>query len=180
MTLRDFETFDDKELKLGIARGLDMTLEKSCEIAEISMSTGNRWIVDDKLKRLIALTKTVVAQRTEKMTSEVVRTAQQRMMWVFDEAFKLTEKLIEKAKGRGDELTAEELMDIHKNITVWAAKYNVSEAPKRLESYNQNTHVHAHVIGFGDAENILRTRQMVDAAQSLPVIDVDPSDGNAN
>lgn len=174
MTLRDFETFDDKELKLGIARGLDLTVEKSAEAAEVSMSTANRWILDDKIKRLISITRTVAAGRAEKVATDVVRTAQQRMMWVFDEAFKLTEKLIEKAKEKDDKLTTEELMDIHKNITVWAAKYNVSEAPKRLESYNQNTHVHAHVIGFADAAHILETRRIIAAAQQS----IEPSNGN--
>lgn len=175
MTIREFDTFDDAELKLGIARGLDLTVEKSAEAASISLSTANRWIVDDKIKRLISITRTAAAGRAEKVATDVVRTAQQRMMWVFDEAFKLTEKLIEKAKEKGDKLTSEELMEIHKNITVWAAKYNVSEAPKRLESYNQNTHVHAHVIGFADAANILATRQMIAGAQpQLP-----PQDGSA-
>lgn len=177
MTLRDFDSFDDKELKLGIARGLDLTVEKAAELAEVSMSTANRWILDDKIKRLISITRTVCAQRTEKVTAEVANDARTRMSKIFDSALTKTEQLLRKMDEKGDNATVEELMEVHKYITMSAAKYQLSEAPKRIKIDEEHRHLHAHVVRFADVESMIRTRQMIAGAQQL-LPATEPSDGN--
>lgn len=85
---------------------------------------------------------TLLAVQTSKTVVEVKARAEDRVKNVFGRALTLTEKAIKKAEDKGDDITLEELMDIHNKITVWSSKFIVSEAPKHLKVGGEVIHTH--------------------------------------
>lgn len=156
-------------IKCAIARGVGLTLQQTADVTQTSMSSVQRYLRDDICPEIEAFTRGAAAMNHTIAVEGVQKSATDRMEWVFDNSFKLTERLIKRALDKGDEATAEELMEIHKNITVWAAKYRMSEAPRRLQIDATHAHEHKHVVTLSEAKNILETRELI--AQNSPLLE---------
>lgn len=169
--------FDDTDLKIGFGRALGISLEKLSEICGVAVSTISRRVQEIRVQRAESIGRMMVAQQGAKIAEDVARSASERMKGVFDKSFQLTERLIKKAESMGDDISLETLMDIHKNLTVWATRYTLSEAPKRIQMSGGQIHAHVFIGSLKEAENIIRTRDMLGAAAPAieGAIDVEPT-----
>lgn len=166
-------SFSDLDIKIGVARALGLSNEKTAEVADCSISTVKRRIVEPDIKRLEALARTILTLADANKASAVVATAQERVSALFDRAFLITERLIQKAEDLGDLITLEQAMDIHKNLTVWAGKHVVSEAPKRLEVDQKHEVTHRMVPStiFAALENVMREQRALPEAIEAEIVE---------
>ncbi len=163
-----------EQIRAAVARGLGFSHAKVAEFSCVSESTVKRWQSTPEYDSLVS----VVAEcnaifrstATQETLADATKSAAERVASLFDRAFKLTEKLIAKAEQDGDSATIEDLMEIHKNITVWAAKHVVSEAPKRMQIESTNKHEHVHVFSLAEAENLLATKNELARVQPKALI----------
>lgn len=161
---------DELSHRVAVGRALGWTLERIAESTERSVSTIHGRTSDPEVVQLEALTRTMLAQSEAKSVEKAVKTAKERMAFIFDASFRQTELLLQKAEAKGDELTIDQLMEIHKNITVWATKYELSEAPKRMQVEGSHTHTHVHTLSLAEAENVIATRRQLTSVQERPLI----------
>ena len=121
-----------------------MSVEKTAEFLGVAPNTvrnridGNRQYV----MAVKAETESVLAVSAAKKVEELVRPAEERIKSFFDRAFRLSERALERAEAQGEDIDIKTLMAIHKDFTVWSAKFSASEAPKRLEVGGGVEHVH--------------------------------------
>lgn len=156
---------DDDRLKTGIAFGFNASQEDTAEFAGKSLSTVKRWKTDPEIIRVseaVAAYKSIDAsKRVKNAVTEAVGNAEDRIRRIFDRATRLTERAVERVEALGDNATIEELMEMHKQITVWASKYAASEAPKRISVEGTMEHTFKAAISLADAENLLIARKQL-------------------
>lgn len=139
-----------RRAKFAVLDGLGFTVEKASERIGVTRQTHYNDVgVDPEFFR--DLSSFVSTLKDEVIATEISRRqtalkAEDRIKAVFDRSFRITERLIDKAEEMGDEITVEQAMEIHKNITMWAAKFAASEAPKRVEVKGAFDHKHQVVI----------------------------------
>lgn len=172
--------YSDSDLKIIAGLAIGLTIEKIADLAEISVSTVKRRKSATEIARGEAIMRGLIAQGETKTLEKVARDANERMTDVFDRAFALSEKLLNKAEALGDGATVEQLADIHKNFTMWAAKYKLSEAPKRLRHEGSVSHLHGVIqLTAEDKATLMGALRVTQAANkgliagADDVIDVD-------
>ena len=85
------------------------------------------------------------AARTANKSSDLIASAQDRIKGLFDKAFLVSERAVNRALEMGDDIGYEQALEVHKSFTTWAAKFAASEAPKRLEMAGRVDHQH-HLV----------------------------------
>ncbi len=161
-------------MRAAIGLGMGFTNDEAAKFAGKSVDVVKRYKTDPPVQKVIAHVEAAVAIQRSKSIGEAVagasEAAEDRIKRLFDRTFKLTERLVKQAEDAGDALTLAELMDIHKNITVWASKFAASEAPKRFDVNSKSTQLHVHVLSLSEAGNLLRTRQELQSLQPKALI----------
>lgn len=122
----------------------------------------------------IASVRAIKNSLTSGSVAEVVEEAQTRIKRMFDRSFLLSEKLLERAEELGDEASIEQLMEIHKNMTMWAAKFAASEAPKRLKVEGGATIEHIHVMSFAEARNAITAKAEIERIYPKGLLEAPP------
>lgn len=168
----------DDRLRVAIGYGFDFTNEKTAEFAGVSESTAKRWKQDPDI---LAIVGHVAAARAlsgafgvDASVGKLAERAEDRIKAVFDRSLRLTERLLQQAEMASEqpgEGVLPLLMEIHKNITVWAGKFAASEAPKRVEMKGSIDHAHIHAtIPLADAENIFEARRAIKSVEGQALI----------
>lgn len=175
---------EDDRLKVAIAYGLGFTNPEAAEFGGVSESTAKRWKTDDLTRwvsNAVAAGLSIYKSRQVKnAVDEAVESAEDRIGRLFDRSLRFAERILQKAESKGDEIEIEEAKYIYENIAKWAAKYKVSEAPKRMEFEGKQTHTHVHVLSLAEAGNIWERRKQIESvgrpliAGESNVIDVTP------
>jgi DNA-binding CsgD family transcriptional regulator len=142
MTRKIGESEQDRQI--GICLGSGMSPERAATHLGVAANTVRNHIATngDYILKVKSETETILAVNAAKKVADVVGTAEERIKGLFDKAFRLTERAIQKAEDKGDDIELSELMEIHNRITVWASKFAASEAPKRLEVNGSVEQVH--------------------------------------
>lgn len=161
-------------MRAAIALGLGFTNEEAAKFAGKSIDVVKRYKTDPPVQTVIAHVEAAVAIGRSKSIGEAVsdasEAAEDRIKRLFDRTFKLTERLVQKAEELGEDATAADLMDIHKNITMWASKFAASEAPKRFDVNSKSTQLHVHVFSLAEAGNLLATKKELASLQPKALI----------
>ena len=144
---------NEQDQKIGIALGAGMSVEKAAEFVGIAPNT-LRAHLDTNGTYILAVkaeTETALALTASKKVQDVVKPAEDRIKSFFDRSFRLSERALAEAERQADEaekggadnkVDLKALMAIHKDFTVWAAKFSASEAPKRMEMTGSVEQVH--------------------------------------
>lgn len=169
---------DDDRLRAAVAFGFDLTAEKTAEFAGVSLSSVKRWKTDPEIT---AVTETVRACHSiarsrdlESAATDALTDNAERMKRVLDRALRQTERALTAIENE-ENPDFQQLLAVHQNMTMWATKFFVSEAPKRLQMEGSHTHTHVHVISLAEAANHHETKQLVSRpliAGAANVIDV--------
>lgn len=166
---------DDDRLRAAVAFGFDLIAEKAAEFAGVSLSTVKRWKSDPEM---LAVSEAVRACHSvsrsrdlESAATEVLTDNTSRMKSVLDRALKQTERALTLIENEGSP-DFQQLLAVHQNFTMWATKFFVSEAPKRLQMEGSHTHTHVHVISLAEAANHHATKQLVSVPLIAGVADV--------
>lgn len=165
-----YDGISEFDWRSAICLGLGMSQEATGEYMNCARQTIANHITKNTkfFDQIVLEVQTLRAKNTTKAELATAVGAQERIKAVFDRALTITERLIEKAESLGDDLTLAEAMDIHKNLTQWAAKFVASEAPKRLQV--ESEHVEVHKI---DDQTLMRLEAFMERHQQyLPPADV--------
>lgn len=171
---RDRLGLTDDRLKAAVAFGFGATQEEAAEFCGKSVSTAKRHKEDPVLKQIseaIAAYKSIQeSKQVKSAVSEAIESAEERIKRLFDKATRLTERAVQKVEDKGDEATVEELMEMHKQITVWASKYTASEAPKRLQVEGSVQHEHKHFLPYSEVKRAILVGKEIDENFGRPLI----------
>jgi hypothetical protein len=137
---------DDLDIKFGICSGVGLTVEATAELCDVSRTTfyehtKKNLAAFDRWRRFGEQLKLKAIEPAVKK-AEVASTNEERMSAVFLRGLSLSEKLLQKIEDKGEEATIEELRDIHKQFTRWAAPWAASQAPKRVQIEGEVVHAH--------------------------------------
>jgi len=156
----------EDRLKVAIGYGFGFSNAAAAEFGGVSESSAKRWKTDPEI---VNVTEAVAAclslwrsKQVKTAVAEAVDNAEERIGRIFDRATRLTERAVKKVEDMGDNATLEMLMDMHKQITTWAAKYRVSEAPKRMQLEGSQTHTHVHVLSLAEAGQIWERKKQIE------------------
>lgn len=156
---------DPDRLKVAIAFGFGFSNNAAAEFGGVSESSAKRWKTDPEIVNVteaVAACKSLWQSKNVKnAVSSAVESAEERIGRIFDRATRLTEAAVKKVEEMGDNASLEQLMEMHKQITTWAAKYRVSEAPKRMQLEGSQTHTHVHVLSLAEAGEIWARRKEI-------------------
>lgn len=163
---------DDLQLeRFAICRGLGLTVEETVSACGLSSNQTyyNRTAKDaarfDALRTFTeARAEQIVAKRVGKISTSVSN--EERIGQLFGRALALSERLLSKAEEKGDDITLDELSEIHKTFTQWAAKYAASEAPKRIQVGGQVEHV--HVLADETVDRLTKSLEKAERFGLLP------------
>lgn len=174
---------DDDRLKIGIAFGFGFSNPEAGSFAEVSESTAKRVKTNPEIVRVTEAVASALSiyksKQLKNAVTEAVGSAEDRIKRLFDRSLRLSERALERAEEQGDQISYEQLVEIHETFTKWASKYTVSEAPKRMEFEGKQTTTHVHVLSLAEAGNIWERRKQIQSGRSLVegepnVIDVNP------
>jgi hypothetical protein len=154
-------TLDEKRLRIGVALGMGNTPHNVGELAGITDRTVDHWKKDPEVQWVQQIVAEIHSCSRAAMVQREAISASERIKWVFDRSFAITERAIDRVEALGDEAKHADLMEIHKSITMWAAKFVVSEAPKRLEVDSKSEVTYQHVVSLSEANNMLARREEV-------------------
>lgn len=155
----------DFDWQAAVCMGLGMSEEKTAAYIPVDRKTIRRHRA--KIPGLWAERIAFVRGVKENFLTAVAEArngnAEDRIKSLFDRAFRLTEKAITKAEQLGDELTLKELIQIHREFTVWSASFAASEAPKRLQVSGEIEHKHQLVPMsiFTALEGVMREQKLL-------------------
>lgn len=166
---------DDLTHEIGIARGLGFTIERAAEVCGASESTVKRRLAEPSTIQIEALTKKLLALSEQKIAEVAFEDAKSRISRILAKSLGASERLVDEALASGD---FTQLLTAHK-VGEWAARFEVSEAPKRLKVEQS----HEHSL----SEDTIRRLEGIDRLMSQyerllpeprPVIDIEPLPAN--
>jgi hypothetical protein len=132
------EKADDLDRKMAICAGLELTVAETIELCGV-VAPGTYYNRTKKTPLTFDEYRSFAAAAYAKRLSRVVQKAEakassaERVKKILDRALSQTERLLRLTEDTPDaEMTFKQLMDMHKSITVWSARYDISEAPRRV------------------------------------------------
>lgn len=156
---------EDFDWRVALCLGLGMTQEQTAEyLGCVRQTIGNHLDKNSKFfDRAINEVQTIKARAVTPVVNEVIEVAEERIKKLFNRAFAITEKVVSKAEGLGDDITLAQALEIHKSLTQWAAKFAASEAPRRvqLEGKVQHNHVQVPAALFAALEGVMREQKLL-------------------
>lgn len=154
----------DVDWKIAVCLGLGMSQEKCAEHLGITRQTiFNHTKKDPEFFQSAVATVKAIRDLTQTANiSSAALAAEDRIKSFFDRSFRLSEQLLTEAEQNGADPA--QLMEIHKNFTMWAAKFAASEAPKRMKFEGSIEHEHKLI----DATVIARLEAVMREQKLLP------------
>lgn len=136
----------DKNIRIAICYGAGLPVERIKVLCDFKdphtfydrakkFADFNRW-KDFAAAALAAVVESRVKREDSAMAAEV------RIAEIHLRALKITEKLVERAEGKGDNISLKEAWKIHDSITKWSAQFAASQAPKRVQLLGEVKHTH--------------------------------------
>ncbi len=166
---------DETDWQLAVCLGLGMSQLKSAEYVGITDRTLLRHKANSPefFDRNVAFVRGVKENALTNIVAARSEQAEDRIKGLFNRAFKLTEKAIERAEKDQDDLTLAELIKIHKEFTVWSASFAASQAPKRVEVKGEVEHTHSLVPAsvFAAIQGVMREQKLLPEAIEAQVVE---------
>lgn len=164
-------TDSDWQIAIGYASG--MTQEAIAEHLGVSSETIRLRKQDPErhqLDRRTALAEAILARQWAKKLAREGESAEERLKGFFDRSFRVSEALLRKIEAQGDGAEVADLMEVHKNFTMWAAKFAASEKPKHVKTEIAGEVTHTHVIDFDEALRIHQTEKEIAQLRVTPAL----------
>lgn len=174
---RHLRGLTDASMKVAVAKGLggghaDAAQFAGCSIPSVaSILQEPQELAFSELMQAVAAYKSISeSKEISKSVNNIIKSAKEEVKDLLYRSITVSKRLLTKME-QDDDPSFSDMMQIHQNFTLALSKFEVSEAPKRVQMEGKMTHEYKTVISLEAAESLFKARQ------SLHVVDVKRIEG---